>query len=662
LNAFRVVDVSMLDGLNLSEYDVVLVGELTLSSSQVSQLEGWVNGGGTLVAFRPSSNLLPLLGLSASGGSLSDDYLRINTGSGPGVGLVGETIQFHGVADRYTVTDGTVLATLYSDASTSTVHPAVTQRVLGSGRAVGFAYDLARSVVYTRQGNPAWAGQERDGNPVIRSNDMFFPDWVDLNKVAIPQADEQQRLLSNIIIQGNLSRRPLPRFWMLPRRLKAAVVMTGDDHAYGGTTGHFERHMGYGNNTEQGVRDWRAVRSTSYVFSTMRDVNLSVSQSEYYTAQGFEIGLHLNTNCQNYTESSLRSAFADQLSVLAQKYPTIPRPSSHRIHCLAWSDWDSKPRVEYENGIRLNTDYYYWPESWVQNRPGMFTGSGFPMRFTDAGGSILDNYQLTTQMTDESGMVFPGFVNTLLDNAVGPLGYYGVFCANMHTDASDASHPSVIGSEAIIASALARGVPVISARQMLRWLDGRNNSSFSDITWSSNRLLFTVSAGSGADNLNGMLPVRVNSNLVLVELRRGGVPVSYTTELIKGLEYAFFDALSGGYEAVYQLSSSSAGNGSAALMEDTESVRGTGLKFFLLQNYPNPAQDRTTVVYQLGTRSHVSLKLYDMQGREVRTMVSSTMDAGMYKHVLDVRGLSPGMYYYQIQAGSYKDIKRMMIQ
>jgi hypothetical protein len=43
-------------------------------------------------------------------------------------------------------------------------------------------------------------------------------------------------------------------------------------------------------------------------------------------------------------------------------------------------------------------------------------------------------------------------------------------------------------------------------------------------------------------------------------------------------------------------------------------------------------------------------------------MVSGTMDAGMYKHVLDVRGLSPGMYYYQIQAGSYKDIKRMMIQ
>jgi hypothetical protein len=128
------------------------------------------------------------------------------------------------------------------------------------------------------------------------------------------------------------------------------------------------------------------------------------------------------------------------------------------------------------------------------------------------------------------------------------------------------------------------------------------------------------------------------------------------------VEYAFFDALSGSYEAVYQLSSSSAGSAAGTLTEDTEAGRATGLKYFLLQNYPNPAQDRTTVVYQLGSRSHVSLKLYDLQGREVRSMVSGTMEAGMYKYVLDVRGLSPGMYYYQIQAGNYKDIKRMMVQ
>ena len=57
------------------------------------------------------------------------------------------------------------LATLYSNATTATANPAVTLRTVGSngGQAAAFTYDLARSVVYTRQGNPAWAGQERDG-------------------------------------------------------------------------------------------------------------------------------------------------------------------------------------------------------------------------------------------------------------------------------------------------------------------------------------------------------------------------------------------------------------------------------------------------------------------------------------------------------------------
>ena len=129
----------------------------------------------------------------------------MNTGSDPGAGIVGSTIQFHGTADRYLLNGATAVATLYSTATTATLNPAVTLRSVGSsgGQAAAFIYDLARSVVYTRQGNPAWAGQERDGVVGIRPDDIFFgakvgdvqPDWVDTNKIAIPQADEQQRLL-----------------------------------------------------------------------------------------------------------------------------------------------------------------------------------------------------------------------------------------------------------------------------------------------------------------------------------------------------------------------------------------------------------------------------------------------------------------------------------
>src|SRR5262249_55328263 len=161
-------------------------------------LTTWVNGGGNLIAMKPDAQLAGLLGVTSSGSSSSNTYLKINTSSGPGVGITGDTIQYHGAADLYSLSGATALATLYSTASASTSNPAVTLRSVGSngGQAAAFMFDLAKSVIYTRQGNPAWAGQERDGQTPIRSDDMFFgnatgdpqSDWVDLNKVQIPQA------------------------------------------------------------------------------------------------------------------------------------------------------------------------------------------------------------------------------------------------------------------------------------------------------------------------------------------------------------------------------------------------------------------------------------------------------------------------------------------
>ena len=118
-------------------------------------------------------------------------YLRVDATRAPGRGIVAETMQFHGAADRYALNGATALATLYSNASTATSAPALTVRDVGAngGQAAAFTYDLARSVVLTRQGNPAWAGQERDGTTPIRSDDLFFgaasdpqPNWVDLSR------------------------------------------------------------------------------------------------------------------------------------------------------------------------------------------------------------------------------------------------------------------------------------------------------------------------------------------------------------------------------------------------------------------------------------------------------------------------------------------------
>ena len=128
--------------------------------------------------------------------------------------------------------------------------------------------------------------------------------------------------------------------------------------------------------------------------------------------------------------------------------------------------------------MRFDTSYYFWPPSWVLNRPGFFNGSGMPMRFADLDGTLIDVYQAATQMTDESGQTYPFTIDTLLDRALGAEGYYGAYTINAHTDVAQ-----IPESDAVVASALARDVPIITSRQMLEWLDGRNGSSFGSISW-----------------------------------------------------------------------------------------------------------------------------------------------------------------------------------
>jgi hypothetical protein len=543
LNEFTTTNIGSVSASTLSAYDVVVLGDMTLSAAQVTMLTDWVNAGGNLIALRPDQQLAGLLGLTGGTTTLANTYLKVDTSTGPGVGITDQVVQFHGTADRYTLNGATALATLYSNPTTATSNPAVTLRSVGTagGQAAAFTYDLARSIVYTRQGNPAWAGQERDGQTPIRSDDLFFPDWVDLSKVAIPQADEQQRLLANLIQHMNRDRKPLPRFWYFPGTAKAVVIATGDDHGNGGTAGRFDQ---YNASSAPGcvVANWQCLRFSSYIYPS---TPLTNAQAASYHAAGFELGLHPQNGCTNFTSASLANDYAAQLSQWAQKYTSLPPPSSSRYHCLVWSDWSSQAEVEYTNGIRLDTNYYYWPPSWVGDRPGFMTGSGMPMRFARTDGTLVDVYQAATQMTDESGQSYPFTPNMLLDRALGASGYYGAFTANMHTD-----NPTTFQNDQLMASAMSRGVPIVSGRQMLTWLDGRNGSSFGSIAWTNNNLQFTVTVGTGANGLTAMVPTAAASG-TLTSLSRNGSPVSFTRETVKGLEYAVFQAAPGSYTASY---------------------------------------------------------------------------------------------------------------
>ena len=307
LNEFATADLSTVTATVLSQYDVVVLGSTPLTAAQVSMFTTWVTGGGNLITFRPDKQLAGLLGLTTTTTTLADGYVKVDTTTAPGAGITDQTIQFHGTADRYTLGTARAVATLYSTGTTATTNPAVSLVSVGTqgGQAAAFTYDLAQSTVYLRQGNPAWDQQERDGQAPIRSDDLYFggasTDWVDLSKVAIPQADEQQRLLANLIGAMNLDKKPLPRFWYFPRSAKAVVVATGDDHGNGGTAGRFDQYTA---NSPAGcvVDNWECLRFTSYIYAS---TPLSNAQATAYNGNGFEVGLHTSSNCADWTPASL---------------------------------------------------------------------------------------------------------------------------------------------------------------------------------------------------------------------------------------------------------------------------------------------------------------------------------------------------------------------
>ena len=173
-NSVNAMDITQITSSTLAQYDVAILGETPLTSAQVTLLSDWVTAGGKLIAMRPDKRLASLLGITDASSVQSEAYLPVNTAQEPGVSIIDQTIQYHSPTDLHTLNGAAAVASIYSSPTQSTSNPAATLHSMGTngGQVAAFTFDLAQSIA----------------------------DCVNLDKAAVPQADELRRLLRNIIL------------------------------------------------------------------------------------------------------------------------------------------------------------------------------------------------------------------------------------------------------------------------------------------------------------------------------------------------------------------------------------------------------------------------------------------------------------------------------
>jgi hypothetical protein len=83
--------------------------------------------------------------------------------------------------------------------------------------------------------------------------------------------------------------------------------------------------------------------------------------------------------------------------------------------------------------------------------------------------------------------------------------------------------------------------------------------------------------------------------------------------------------------------------------------------FALSQNYPNPFNPSTMITFALPIKSFVTLKIFDILGREITTLISKELSAGNHEWEWNATGFVSGVYFYRLQAGSFTATKKVVL-
>jgi hypothetical protein len=124
--------------------------------------------------------------------------------------------------------------------------------------------------------------------------------------------------------------------------------------------------------------------------------------------------------------------------------------------------------------------------------------------------------------------------------------------------------------------------------------------------------------------------------------------------------YSFMDNQPGSGNFIYRIKQIDF-NGNAAYSKEVEVNVTSPLKYALEQNYPNPFNPDTKIKYSIPDEGLVKIKVYNLLGQEVTTLVNNVQKAGRYEVVFNATNFASGVYYYRIEAPKFYSVKKMIV-
>ncbi|MEO8398883.1 MAG: alpha-amylase family glycosyl hydrolase [Ignavibacteriaceae bacterium] len=205
---------------------------------------------------------------------------------------------------------------------------------------------------------------------------------------------------------------------------------------------------------------------------------------------------------------------------------------------------------------------------------------------------------------------------------------------------------------------LRKSLPSLYSKNFKEISANPNGYVFAYRRWLNDQNIFGVINMSG-----GLTPV--NLSLPIDEMNLDSTKTYYLTDMLNG------EVISGIPQDLNTINVSVEGYTTRLFLFADTAMTVTGVKtladanipqeFKLEQNYPNPFNPSTSILYSVSSKQFIFLKVYDILGKEVATLVNKEQQPGNYKVEFSANQLSSGIYFYQLNAGNFSQTKKMIL-